>query len=80
MHDSYDDDLDDDEFDDEDDSSDDLLDCPHCGAAIYDDSVSCPVCGEYVTFGTHAFSGKPWWWLALGVLGVLALLASLLLF
>ncbi|MFZ5831238.1 MAG: zinc-ribbon domain-containing protein [Planctomycetota bacterium] len=48
--------------------------CPHCGAEIYDDAVQCPACGNYITADagvTSAFAGRPWWWIVLGVLGVL---------
>lgn len=70
--DTYDDDFDDDE------SPVDVIACPQCGAEIYEESVSCPHCGEYITDNSHPLSGRPWWWIALGVLGVVALLASLL--
>ncbi|MBX3413478.1 MAG: zinc-ribbon domain-containing protein [Pirellulales bacterium] len=78
----YDHDLpdDDDDYEADDDTTDDLVECPHCGAAIYEDSVACPRCGEYITNSSHPFAGRPWWWLALGALGILALLASLIAF
>jgi zinc-ribbon domain len=81
--DSYEDDVDDDSYEDDyddDDSSGDFLPCSHCGAEIYEDSVSCPQCGEYITRNSHPLADRPWWWLALGVLGIVALLASLLVF
>lgn len=81
MHDSYEDDADDDFEDDnysDDDTSEDLIECPNCGAAIFDESVACPRCGEYITDSSHPFAGRPWWWLALGALGIIALLAALL--
>ena len=78
MNDTY--DYDDDAFDVSDDgySDDDELEtlpCPECGQAIYEEAEQCPHCGQYVTFpSSHAFDGKPWWWIALGLLGTLALL------
>ena len=76
MHDSYeddaDDDLEDDDYQDDDDTSQDLSECPNCGATIFDDSVACPRCGEYITHSSHPFAGRPWWWLALGALGIIA--------
>ena len=57
----------------------DLAACPACGAMIHAESEQCPQCGEYITFDTHPFAGKPTWWIVLGVLGVLALAGSLLL-
>ncbi|MBA4018405.1 MAG: hypothetical protein C0483_14660 [Pirellula sp.] len=56
-------DADDDDIDEEDDSDDadgdDLLPCPHCGAAIYEQSEKCPKCGEYVD--PDAQHRKPLW-------------------
>ncbi len=37
---------------------------------IYDDAVRCPVCGEYITFATSPWQGKPWWWIVVGLLGI----------
>ena len=59
-----------DDFDD--DCSDDLVECPHCGADIFEDSVQCPVCGDYVTFGTNVWSGRSLIWIVLGLLGIVA--------
>jgi endogenous inhibitor of DNA gyrase (YacG/DUF329 family) len=62
--------------DEEDESA--LVPCPQCGADIYEDAVQCPVCGEYVTHGTRAWEGRPGWWIALGLLGIIAVLFVLL--
>ena len=59
----------------EEDSSDDLVEtvpCPRCGAEIYEDAVRCPACGEYVTHSTSPWIGRPGWWVALALLGILA--------
>jgi len=77
-YDDADDDFEDDNDADDDFATDDLVECPHCGAAIFDDSVACPRCGEYITHSSHPFAGRPWWWLALGALGIIALLTALL--
>lgn len=75
------DDFDDDFYDEEEDfgSEDELemLPCPHCGADIFEESEQCPECGEYVTFSTSAWSGRSWWWIALGLLGVVSVTVAL---
>jgi hypothetical protein len=53
--------------------------CPACGAEVYEDADQCPACGEYITADTRIWSGKPTWWIILGVLGILAVMAALLL-
>jgi hypothetical protein len=73
------DDFDDDEGDDDDFDGDEgeLLPCPECGADIYEESQQCPYCGSYVTFSTHPFTGRAWWWVALGLLGIIAMIVML---
>jgi predicted RNA-binding Zn-ribbon protein involved in translation (DUF1610 family) len=67
-----------DEFDeDEDEDETDLTECPACGAEIYGLSEQCPVCGEYITHSTDWRQGRPWWFVALGTLGILATIAVL---
>lgn len=65
-----------DEFDDDDDTA--TVTCAACGAEIYEDAPQCPVCGEYVTAsrGTH-WEGRPVWWIALGLLGIIAVIYAL---
>ncbi len=53
----------------------DTILCPACGAEIYEDTPRCPVCGEYITAGTNAWSGRPVWWIVLGILGLLSFVA-----
>lgn len=60
------------EYDDYDEDEDDLTECPACGAEIHDLSEQCPVCGEYIVHSTDWRTGRPWWFLALGGLGILA--------
>jgi hypothetical protein len=72
------DELDDDQAIDEDDLDEETSEtrpCPECGAEIYEDSERCPACGAYVTFDSRPWSGKPAWWIVLGL--VAALLAIL---
>ncbi|MCC9606325.1 zinc ribbon domain-containing protein [Blastopirellula sp. JC732] len=82
------DDLDDDEsfVDDEawtdddlpSDEPDDYLDhCPQCGGEIYDDADVCPHCGEYLIHRNSPWSDRSFLWVALGLLGVIAVIASL---
>ena len=54
-----------------------VLPCPACGAEIYEDAPRCPVCGNYITFATGSWSGKPQWWIALGALGIFAVILAL---
>ncbi len=74
------DDLDDYEYPDsdpQDEDSSDTIVCPECGADVYEDAEQCPVCGEYLIMDTRPWSGKPIWWIALGILGIIATVAAL---
>lgn len=75
--DDYDDDYETDGWDSELDDV-ELLPCPNCQAEIDEDSVRCPVCGEYITFSTNVWQGRSWWWILLGLLGVVATMLALL--
>lgn len=57
-------------------------DCIHCGGEIYDDASRCPLCGEYQVGDRSltAWEGRPFWWKLGGLLGIVAVLLSLLLF
>lgn len=70
-----DDDADDEAWNDDDDASETVA-CPACGAEVYEDALRCPRCGEYVTHSTSHFAGRPWWWIALGIAGVIAVIAT----
>lgn len=68
------------EFPDEPDGPDepsDTVACPDCGAEVYEDAVQCPRCGSYITHRTTPWSGRPLWWIVLGVLGILAAILGL---
>ena len=62
---------------DHDESDDYTIACPQCGADVYDDVVRCPHCGDYITHDTGPWSDRPWWWIALGLLGALAAILAL---
>ncbi len=53
------------------------LPCPQCGNEVYEDAVRCPHCGTYITHDTNVWSGRPAWWIVLGLLGVLAVILTL---
>lgn len=67
----------DDDYDLYDDGEPELVDCPACGAAIYEEAEQCPACGEYIVHGTSPWAGKPGWWVALGMLGIIAMIVAL---
>jgi len=70
------------DHDDPDDGLSETVSCPQCGAEIYEDAVQCPVCGGYVTEGVgenRVWSGRPGWWIVLGLLGSVAVIAMLVL-
>jgi predicted amidophosphoribosyltransferase len=52
--------------------------CPKCGADIYEDAVRCPLCGEYLTHSTSAWNGRPMWWRLLGLAGIIAVIAAII--
>jgi hypothetical protein len=66
------------EPDNRDDDDVETLPCPACGRQIYEEAEACPYCGEYVTHSTSVFAGKPVWFVALAVLGIVAVIAMLL--
>ena len=89
MH--LDDDFEDDEFDDDwespdadvrnderDDDEAETLPCPACGEPVYEDVEACPYCGEYVTHSTSVLTGKPAWFIALAIAGIIAVVVALL--
>ena len=83
---------DDDSFDDSDSDVDDLdgsgddsddddsptVECPMCGCDVYQDAQQCPVCGEWIVHTPRIWAGRPWWWVWLGVIGIIAVIWSLL--
>ena len=63
---------------DDDESAAVVTECPKCGADIYEDAVRCPLCGEYVTQSTSPWSQKPGWWRVLGLAGIIAVIAGII--
>jgi len=73
-----DDPLDDYEYPEEpDDEQPETIRCPACGAEVYEDAVQCPACGDYVTAASGVWSGRPTWWIVLGLVGILAAVLAL---
>ena len=66
-----------DEYEDEDYSE--VLACPACGQDVYEDSEQCPECGQYIDFTASPLSKWPWWFVALGALGIACMVLALLL-
>ncbi len=86
--DKYDDNEYDDEYPDDPDANDldandldgeyaETVPCPHCGHDVYEDAVQCPACGDYITHHATVWSGRPVWWIALGLLGIAAAVLTL---
>jgi hypothetical protein len=55
-----------------------LILCPFCGAKIYEESEQCPACGQYITADTHPFSGRALWWIILGIIGMVAVIFTMI--
>jgi hypothetical protein len=75
-----------DDIDDDDDSGGDDYDgddetltreCPRCGADVYEDAEQCPLCGTWLTTETSPWKGRAWWWVALAVAGIVAIVVVL---
>lgn len=66
------------QLDDDDDELTETVTCPHCGVEVYEDAVECPACQTYITHRHNVWSGRPAWWIILGLLGVLAAILALL--
>ena len=83
---SYDDEIDDyyveewSEPDIWDDDPTDMLSCPECGEEVYEVADLWPHCGMFITPSAAAYNpwqGRPLWWLALAVIGIMGFLLSL---
>jgi hypothetical protein len=46
---------------------------------VYEDAEQCPECGEWITVSTHPFAGRAIWFIAIGVVGIAAVIAALVL-
>jgi hypothetical protein len=61
----------------EEDEETETVECPKCGADLYEDAVRCPLCGEYVHHTHSVWKDKPLWWKLVGLAGILAILLSI---
>ncbi|MBX3442604.1 MAG: hypothetical protein KF774_09350 [Planctomyces sp.] len=68
---------DEDELEDDEDEENATVECPKCGADMYEDAVRCPLCGEYFVRRHTIWQDKPLWWKLVGLLGIIAVLWSL---
>ncbi|MBJ44918.1 MAG: zinc ribbon domain-containing protein [Planctomycetaceae bacterium] len=80
LSDDFNDPLDDREYPDPDETEDDfdVVPCPHCGQDVFEDSVQCPYCSQYITSTTNPWSGRPTWWIVLGIAGVVLTVLAIL--
>jgi uncharacterized paraquat-inducible protein A len=72
------DELDDEEpFDDDmGDETAEVVECPECGASVYEDAEQCPSCGQYIVHSTSVLTGRSFWTIALFLAGVVAMIAA----
>jgi predicted nucleic acid-binding Zn ribbon protein len=68
---------DDDYAEEEDGDDDDTVECPYCGAAIYEDAVRCPRCENYLS-REDAPSRKPLWIVVTAVICLFVVIAWIL--
>lgn len=55
-----------------DDDETETIRCSNCGEDVYEDAVVCPSCNEYVSHRSSVFTGRPIWFILLGLAGVIA--------
>lgn len=72
----------DDEFDEDwagpDDDPTPTIPCPNCRGEVYAEADSCPHCGEFrIGDNSNPMSGKPLWYIAIGMAGIIAMLLVL---
>lgn len=58
----------------------DLITCSACGALVDEDAIYCPVCDASIESGPSIFRNKSWWWIVLGIAGMVAVTFTLVLF
>ncbi len=51
--------------------------CPECGYPVYEEAEMCPRCGYFLEDAAHPLTGKPSWFLILGLLGIVATILAL---
>lgn len=71
---------DEDPVEDDFDDTNETVACPHCGEPVYEDAEQCPYCGDYIVPGgsTSVLGGKPFWYVALAMLGIFAVIVGML--
>jgi hypothetical protein len=65
---------DDDEWSEPDEDGPDTIECPYCHEDIYEGSERCARCGTYISEEDPPSRAHPWW-IALGALAVLGIVA-----
>jgi hypothetical protein len=52
--------------------------CPECGGEVYEEADACPHCGYFLEdAAVDPMLGKPWWFVVLGILGIIATVFAL---
>ena len=62
----------------EDDDEVETVACPACREEVYEEAQQCPHCGEYIDSSTRALDGHSWWFIALGIAGIAAVVLAML--
>lgn len=58
----------------DDDGEPDTWPCRVCRAEVFEGNPRCPYCGADLTTTGHAWADRPFWWVVLGLLGILTVL------
>lgn len=76
---SWDDDWEEDEYGYDADDESYTVECPECGADVYEDAEQCPVCHNYIVHSSsgYVWKNRPTWWIVVGLLGILAVILGL---
>ena len=62
----------DEDWSDGEDDSTPVISCPNCRADVYEEADVCPACGEFLLDASRPLEKKPFWYVVLGLFGVLA--------
>lgn len=63
---------------DEDDDVYETVECPECGADVFEDADVCPQCYAAIHASKSLWQGRPIWWILLGLIGIAATILALL--
>ncbi len=70
-----------DDYPDEEDDSTATVECPACGAEVYEEAEQCPACGNYTLHADdYLWKDRPIWWIVLGAMGIAAVISMLVAF